>query len=114
MKCPIFNVADIIGKKWSIVVIQEVFLHGDKGFNFILNRTGISPKMLSQRLKDLESEDIAERKVDATKIPIKTSYSLTQKGKELYSIIESMKKWNSKHSKTPDCSGKECVKCSLY
>ena len=52
-KCQLFQVADLLGKKWTIVIIQEVALNGCKGFNAVFNKLkGISPKILSKRLKE--------------------------------------------------------------
>ena len=51
-KCPVFQAADLIGKKWSIVVVQEVALNGKKGFNAIHKRMGkISPKVAGYKIK---------------------------------------------------------------
>ncbi|MBL7055511.1 helix-turn-helix transcriptional regulator [Candidatus Woesearchaeota archaeon] len=115
-KCPIFQVADIIGKKWSIVVIQEVALNGSKGFNAIHHRMEkVSPKLLSQRLKDLEKFGIITKKILAGEMPVRTSYSLTKQGKELQEIITSLRKWYAKHNPNLEgCERRECVKCPLY
>jgi len=111
-KCPIFQIADLVGKEWTIVIIQEVALNGEKGFNAILNRMRkISPKLLSKRLKELEESGIIEKKVFANVAPFRTSYKLTKKGKELQEIITFLKKWQIKYN--PDiqgCGRRECVK----
>ena len=114
--CPVFQVADIIGKKWAIVVIQEVSLNGEKGFNAIFNRMSkISPKLLSGRLSDLQKAGIIEKKIHAQVMPVRTSYSLTQKGIELNEIITQMRRWHVKyHPVSIECERRECVKCPLY
>jgi len=115
-RCPIFQVADTIGKKWTIVIIQEVSLNGKKGFNAILQRMGkISPKVLSSRLKDLEQKGVIAKKIVTDKMPVRTSYTLTTKGKELHEIITLLKIWNNKYDKTNlECDKTECVNCPLY
>jgi DNA-binding HxlR family transcriptional regulator len=114
--CPVFGVADIIGKKWAIVVVQEVKLNGEKGFNAIHQRMAkLSPKILSTRLKDLEKEGIINRTVKTDKMPLRTSYSLTTKGQELNMIITELRRWQVKYNpKIMGCERRECVKCPLY
>lgn len=115
-KCPVFQVADLIGKRWMIVVIQEVALNGEKGFNAIYRRMDkISPKLLSARLRELEKIGAIIRKVLADKAPLRTSYSLTEKGRELNEVLTLLKRWQSKYSPgIIGCERKECVKCPLY
>lgn len=115
-KCPIFKVADLIGKRWTIVVIQEIALNGEKGFNAIIRRMGkISPKLLTARLRELERSGLVTRKVLTDSIPLRTSYALTEKGQELNGIITELRRWQAKHSPNiAGCERRECVKCSLY
>lgn len=114
-KCPVFNVADLVGKKWTIVAMQEVALNGDKGFNAIYGRMGkISPKILSRRLKDLEAKGIIAKKIISDEIPVKTRYWLTEKGKALQEVVGALREWTIKYNEEKfECNG-ECVKCSLY
>ena len=115
-KCPIFQAADLIGKKWTIVIIQEAALNGKRGFNAILDRMGkISPKLLSKRLKELEEKGILQKKIFTNGVPFRTSYNLTEKGKELQEIITFLRKWQVKYNPaTEGCDRRECVKCPLY
>ena len=115
-KCPVFEVAGLLGKRWTIVVIQEIALNGAKGFNAMRSRMAkISPKLLSARLKELEKAGIAERKVVADEMPLRTSYTLTEKGKELGRIITELRKWQARHNPGMEgCERKECVSCHLY
>ncbi len=116
-ECPVFHSADLIGKKWTVVLMQEIRLNGDKGFNAISRRMGkISPKLLSQRLKDLEDAGVIKKETSDGKAPLRTSYRLTKKGEELNRIIADLKKWNVKyHNRSDlDCFKKDCVKCALY
>lgn len=114
--CPVFQAADILGKKWTIFLVQEIALNGEKGFNSVLKRMRkISPKILSKRLKNLEENGIIEKQVLKSKSIIKTKYKLTAKGIELQDIVENLKAWNAKYSHQDfGCGKKECVNCSLY
>jgi DNA-binding HxlR family transcriptional regulator len=115
-KCALSDLANLVGKKWTFVVLQEIELNGGRGFNHILRRMGsISPKLLSQRLRELEKKGIIEKKVLAEKMPVRTVYRITRRGRDLREIVTSMQKWNIKYGfSKPGCSGRECVSCSLY
>lgn len=115
-KCPTFQTADILGKKWTIALMQEIVLNGEKGFNAIFKRmTKISPKILARRLKELEDSGIVEKEVLSDKVPLRTKYKLTKKGEEFYKIVQQIKLWSIKHSSLPhDCMNNECVQCPLY
>jgi len=114
-KCPVFYTANLVGKKWTIVILQEVELNGRKGFNFISKRIGkISPKILSNRLKELESNGLIEKKI-VSAVPLKTKYKLTAKGKDFQNLIRNIKEWDNKYSNIKlECVKQECVACSLY
>lgn len=92
--CGVSSTIKIIGKKWTILILHEL-CGGTKRFGEI-QRTlpGISPKTLSERLKELEEDGIVNKKVFA-EIPLHVEYSLTPKGKTLKSIINQMAKWGN-------------------
>lgn len=115
-KCPVFAVTGLLGRKWTVVLIQEIELHGDRGFNYLFKRfQTISPKILSRRLDELEQNGLVSRKVVGGKAPVRTRYALTKKGAELNLIITTIKEWSHKYSKNPpDCPTRECVTCPLY
>ena len=84
--CPIETTFKIIGKRWTVLIIREM-LRGHKQFNrFMENIEGISPKVLTERLRELEHLGIVRRKI-VSEYPIKIEYSLTDLGKGfLYAI----------------------------
>ncbi|HIG93404.1 TPA: helix-turn-helix transcriptional regulator [Candidatus Woesearchaeota archaeon] len=87
------KVASLIGKKWTILLLEEISLPGQKGFNAILQKLkGISPKILSQRLQELESLGAVKKETIPTKNQIKVQYQLTNSGKELFDILKSLQK----------------------
>lgn len=93
--CPIVETANLIGKKWTLVVIRYL-VDGPKGFNELKRSVkDISSKTLSATLSDLERKGIVERNVH-TKSPIRVEYSLTSKGRDLINILEGMRKWGEK------------------
>lgn len=113
--CTLYKTTDIIGKRWTLLIILELYKGSSKYKRYSeIKRSieNITPKILSTRLKELESYDIIKKKVDSTEVPIKCFYSLTPAGKEFIKIIKDMKKWLLKwgaNNKT--CSNTECKDC---
>lgn len=89
--CPIERTLDVIGKKWVILIIREL-MSGTKRYTDIETALGASPKMISQRLKELEEKGIIRRRV-YPEIPPRVEYSLTERGQALHSILEAMADW---------------------
>jgi len=95
MICPIARTADIISKKWTILIIRDLTL-GVQRFNQLeRSLQGISPKTLSERLRSLEKEGIIARQTFA-EAPPRVEYSLTEKGRDLAGVIESMRSYGKR------------------
>ena len=94
--CPVEYTASMISNKWKILILRDL-MEGTKRYNE-LNRSlvGISAKVLTQNLKDLEQDGIVIRKVYPV-VPPKVEYSLSEKGKELRSILNLMKEFGIKY-----------------
>ena len=94
--CPVEYTASIISNKWKVLILRDL-IDGTKRYNE-LNRSvvGISAKVLTQNLKDLESDGIIIRKVYPV-VPPKVEYSLTEKGKELKCVLDMMKEFGLKY-----------------
>ncbi len=95
--CPVFNTFNIIGKKFSILILRNMIYDKQTRFNEFLNSIEeINPKTLSIRLKEMEKDGLIRRQVyDET--PIRIEYYLTQKGKELQPILEQMALFSVKY-----------------
>ena len=109
--CPIETTFRIIGKKWTVLIIREI-LRGHKQFNrFIENIEGITPKVLTERLRDLERLGIIKREI-VSEYPIRVEYSLTNLGKEFEPVLLAAGSFSMKYmpnivfkdgkSRTPD------------
>jgi DNA-binding HxlR family transcriptional regulator len=84
--CPIEATFKIIGKKWAVLIIREMF-RGTKQFNrFLENIEGITPKVLTERLRELEKFGIIKRKI-VSEYPIKVEYELTDLGKAFEPVL---------------------------
>lgn len=91
-KICVIKTLKIIGSKWTILLLRELF-EGTKRFGQLQKALdGISPKTLSLRLKQLEKDRIIRKKVFA-EIPLHVEYSLTQRGQSLSDIIKKIKDW---------------------
>jgi DNA-binding HxlR family transcriptional regulator len=95
VECSIERALNIIGGKWSFLVLRELF-HGTKRFGELKKSIcGLSPKSLTETLRHLEENGILIRKAYAT-VPPTVEYSLTDKGHSLHCIIHEMKVWGTK------------------
>ena len=95
-KCPIDIALDEINKKWTINIIKSIFL-GSKRFNEIINDfTDLSNKVLSDRLKELETKKIVKKEIKSI-TPILIEYSLTEKGKSLNNILYELSMYTVKN-----------------
>ena len=94
--CPVEYTASIISNKWKVLILRDL-ITGTKRYNE-LNRSvvGISAKVLTENLKDLEHDGIINRKV-YPQVPPKVEYSLTAKGLELKDVIDKMKEFGMKY-----------------
>ena len=88
--CPVEYTASLIANKWKIIILREL-LGGTRRYNELTrNVVGISSKVLTENLRELEKDGILSRKV-YPEVPPKVEYSLTEKGNDLKNVIEAMK-----------------------
>ncbi|KQT24435.1 HxlR family transcriptional regulator [Chryseobacterium sp. Leaf405] len=90
---------DVLNGKWKISIISSICYYNKRRFSDILNDVvGISNKMLSKELKELEINKLIKRIVLNTQ-PITVQYELTSHGKSLQTIINNLRDWGMKHRK---------------
>lgn len=88
--CPVARTAEIIGNKWTPLIVRDL-ARGHRRFSELeRSLIGISPKTLSERLKRLEEAGVVDRACFA-EVPPRVEYSLTAKGFALLPVIESMR-----------------------
>ena len=94
--CPIRNVVAQIGDKWSILILFSLVDGADR-FNSLRSRIeGISQRMLTQTLRDLERDGYVERTV-YPQVPVKVEYALTELGKGLAKSVWGLVSWADSH-----------------
>lgn len=90
---------DVLSGKWKISIISSMCYYNRRRFSDILNDVaGISNKMLSKELKELEINQLIRRTVLDTQ-PITVQYELTEHGKTLQTIIDNLTEWGIEHRK---------------
>lgn len=93
--CSIERTLDVIGGKWSFLVLRELF-GGTKRFGELQKKIkAISPKSLTETLRHLEEQGVLERTAYPT-VPVTVEYALTPKGEDLHQILKEMKLWSAK------------------
>jgi DNA-binding HxlR family transcriptional regulator len=115
-KCGVYKVANFAGKRWTLLILLELYKgKGKRRYSEIKSRlTGITPKILSARLKELEKDGLLEKKVDASSFPVKSEYTLTSEGKDFIGVFREMKRWAVKWKKTGElCKTADCRECGL-
>jgi DNA-binding HxlR family transcriptional regulator len=93
--CPVTAAAAVLGRRWQLVLVDRL-MGGGKRFNEIKELIpGISSKVLSETLRDMEEDGLVERTVTAGP-PIHVTYSLTRKGRELNHVLRDFRAWGEK------------------
>ena len=91
--CPVEITMGLIGDKWKILIIRDL-LTGTKRFGESLN--GISQKVLTNNLRDMEKSNLIHREVFA-EVPPRVEYSLTDTGWSLKPILDSIAQWGNNY-----------------
>ncbi|HTM65285.1 MAG TPA: helix-turn-helix domain-containing protein [Flavipsychrobacter sp.] len=94
-KMAIRDTLDVVGGKWKLVLIS-VLRSGKKGFNELSREAGISPRILSKELQEMEMNELVRREVCNTK-PITVQYELTEYSQTLNEVLSAMEKWGHRH-----------------
>lgn len=95
----VHDAMDVLSGKWKISIISSICYYNQRRFSDILNDVdGISNKMLSKELKEMEVNKLIRRTVLNTQ-PITVNYQLTDYGLTLKTIIDELADWGMKHRK---------------
>src|SRR5690242_9946041 len=96
--CPVARTLDIIGERWTILILRDLVLAGPRRFqDFERSLAGISPNTLSARLKRLEDAGTVERRF-YEQHPPRAEYLLTDKGRELRPVLRALLDWGQRHT----------------
>ena len=93
--CSIARTLDIVGEKWALLAVREVFL-GNRRFDEMVRRTGAPRDTLATRLRTLVGAGILERR-QYCEHPARFEYHLTHAGRDLYPVIVTLMRWGDQY-----------------
>ncbi len=97
-RCPVARTMDVIGDRWAILIVRDLILGGARRFQDLqLSLRGITPAVLSRRLKELEVNEVIASRLYAEHPP-RAEYMLTEKGRELAAVLRAMKEWGERNT----------------
>lgn len=94
--CPIACSLDILGDKWTLVVLRDLICGKKTYSDLVSSPEKIPTNRLAERLKKLESEGMVS-KVEYQKKPKRYEYQLTQKGRDVLPILQELARWGNKY-----------------
>ena len=94
MNCSVAQCLEVVGEWWSMLIIRDAFL-GVRRFDDFQSRLGISRNILNVRLTTLVEADVLER-VAYQQRPPRYEYRLTDKGRDLWPVLTTMREWGDK------------------
>ena len=97
--CPIARTIDIVGDKWSLLIIRDAF-DGIRRYSQFQRSLGIAKDILITRLRDLVAAGVL-RVEDAPGGRAYQEYVLTEKGEDLFDLIVSLRQWGQEHAFAP-------------
>ena len=99
--CPYYHHAvELIGRRWTGAILRALLVGVSRFSELVETIPGLSPRMLSERLKELEAEGVVVRSVIPT-VPVLVEYHLTEKGRSLGSVIEAVSGWAEQWADQP-------------
>jgi DNA-binding HxlR family transcriptional regulator len=98
--CSIARTLDVVGEKWALLVVREVFL-GNRRFDQMIRRTGAPRDTVTARLRTLVDAGILERRRYSDR-PQRFEYHLTAAGADLYPVILTLLRWGDQHLAGPE------------
>ncbi|VVQ14828.1 putative HTH-type transcriptional regulator [Pseudomonas fluorescens] len=98
--CPISRAEDIVGDRWTVLVLRELFM-GSHRFDEIQAQTAGTPQMVAARLKNMEADGLVTRR-PYNERPLRYEYHLTAKGEAFYSVVLALRAWGETWCKSPE------------
>ena len=96
MACSVAQCLEVVGEWWSMLLIRDCFL-GVRRFDEFQERLGISRNVLTQRLSKLVAAGVLEKQAYQDN-PVRYEYVLTDKGRDLWPVLTSMRQWGDVHA----------------
>jgi DNA-binding HxlR family transcriptional regulator len=97
-KCPVGLSVGVLGRKWALLILRDIGAYGVDRFNRLLKSIpGIPPKVLSTRLRELETLGLIQ-KLENSRTPIRVRWGLTDRGRDLIPVMMMITAFQSKHN----------------
>jgi DNA-binding HxlR family transcriptional regulator len=96
MACSVAQCLEVVGEWWSMLLIRDAFL-GVRRFDEFQERLGISRNVLTQRLQKLVEAGVLSKRPYQDN-PVRYEYLLTDKGRDLWPVLTSMRQWGDQHA----------------
>ena len=95
--CPVAQALDVVGEKWSLLVLRDLFRKGPLRFHDLeAGLAGVAPNTLSARLKTLEKQGVIGTRL-YEQHPPRFEYFLTEKGQALGPVLKALYKWGERY-----------------
>ena len=94
--CPIASSLELIGDRWTMVVLRDLFTGKSRYADFLSSPEGISTNILADRLAAMERDGLVERKPYQSR-PLRHAYALTAKGEALLPVLQQLCIWGNAH-----------------
>jgi DNA-binding HxlR family transcriptional regulator len=94
--CPVAKSLEFLGERWTLLIVRDLFTGPKKFQDLLASLKGVAPGVLSNRLKVLEDQGIAVRRMYSDHPP-RAEYALTPKGAELRPVVRALAIWGTRH-----------------
>jgi DNA-binding HxlR family transcriptional regulator len=115
--CTVNRTVRYLTRKWTLLIILELYKGAGYSRRFSELKdvlAGITGKVLSERLRELEDEGLVRRTVDVSAFPVRTDYALTESGLEMVEVIRQIKRWALTWKiENIACGDQDCKACVL-
>ncbi len=96
-RCPVSCTLDVLGDRWSLLVVRDLVRGKHRFAEFLESTEGIPTNILADRLKRLVAGRIVSAKPYSTR-PLRMEYVLTAKGEDLRPVVRALAEWGVKHA----------------
>lgn len=110
--CPLARALDVVGERWTLVIVQELLKRPSRYSELARRLPGISTTVLADRLRKLEAAGVVER--EAGPVGEGVAYGLTDRGRELGDALEALRRWGVKYLTDPAADGATCHDFDLH
>jgi DNA-binding HxlR family transcriptional regulator len=94
--CPVARSLEFLGERWTLLIVRDLLMGAKKFQDFSASLSGVTPAVLSHRLKVLEQHGIVSRRL-YSEHPPRAEYGLTEQGEELRPVVRALGIWGARH-----------------